>query len=374
MNQNFDLLHYFISNNLFEETILKDWCERHFVNYVTSLQFPGLVLLKYSDKCVWDNQWSNFSMSSRGTIVDLINKKLLAISKFFNMNQEPETAYDNLKGRKDFEVSEKLDGSCLVSFLNPNDNQFYLTTLGSFESEHGKVGTELFKKLPMLAYEYADHGTLIFELIDPRFRIVVDYSKKNYPSGLYLIGYRTREGRLCTYAEVGEIAKELGVLAPKTYKMTLDTILSEIESLSVQDEGFVLRYPEDELMVKIKGLKYLRAHRFISKLSDKNILEAVAEGVADPLVEIAPEEYREDVINKIAYFKSRKLDLVNQAYQYFADAPKGDRKTFALWVLATVKPELKGLLFNLYDGKQLQDKYVYDIISKIEKPSVETVI
>jgi hypothetical protein len=274
-----------------------------------------------------------------------------------------------------FAHSILIHNSCLLSFLNPNDNQFYLTTTGSFDSEHGKVGTEFFRNLRnyQQVTEYAKKGTLIFELITSQFRIVIDYKKKEgYLEGLYLIGYRDQNNRLYTYAEVASLATELGLPCMKTYKFeSLDVLMENVKGLSVLEEGFVLRYP-DGLMVKIKGMAYLKAHRFISQLSDKHILEAVAEGVADSLVELAPEEYRQDVIDKIAYFKRHKLDLLSQCYQYFAEAPKNNRKEFALWVQANAKSSLRGCLFQLMDGKSLKDKDLYAIIKKTENISVET--
>src|SRR5579863_2125952 len=214
---------YFKDNQLYDWKNLADHCEHHGVYLITSPRFPDLVLLKYKDEIQWgDKPWSTFSRFSRGLVVDMKNQTVLAhgFDKFFNIGQMPETQYDILKDKKEFEVSEKLDGSCLLSFLNPNDNKFYLTTTGSFDSEHGKVGTELFRNLlccPKIA-AYAAMGTFIFELIDPRFRIVIDYKKKNYESGLYLIGYRTQEGRLLSYAEVASLAAQVSIPCPKTYK------------------------------------------------------------------------------------------------------------------------------------------------------------
>jgi RNA ligase len=370
---------YFAAHHLFDWDTLKQHCEHHGVWISTSNKYQDLALLKYKDDVQWgDIPWTTFNRFSRGLVVDMKNRAILAhgFDKFFNMGQMPETQYEVLKDQKEFEISEKLDGSCLVSFINPHDKGIYLTTTGSFDSEHGQIGTGLFRNLTnyQMACDYAEAGTLVFELIDPRFRIVIDYSKKNYPEGLYLIGYRTREGKLLTYEQVAILATQLDIPCMKTYKFdSLNALMENVKGLTVLDEGFVLRYP-DGLMVKIKGMAYLKAHRFISQLSDKHILEAVAEGneVADNLAALAPEEYRQDVVEKIAYFKSRKLDLLNQCYRYFAEAPKDDRKTFALWVNQNVKPSLKGCLFQLMDCKPLSDQLLYGIILKHESISTET--
>jgi hypothetical protein len=379
-----DPCNYFKENDLFNMDRLIAYCEHHSVYIIQSERFPNLVMLKYQDECQYDNKWSSFSRTCRGLVVDMKNQVILVhpYEKFFNLGQMPETSYEILKDKEQFEISEKLDGSLCLSFVNPSDNKVYLTTSGSFDSEHGQYATQLFRNLTEREncsknqseklLDYASRGTLMFELIDSRFRIVIDYRKKNYPEGLYLIGYRDQLGRLWNYSEIGQLAAYLGLPCMKTYQFdSLDQLLGKTEELTVLEEGFVLRYP-DGLMVKIKGMAYLKAHRFISQLSDKHILEAVAEGVADPLVEIAPEEYRDDVIEKIAYFKSRKLDLVDQCYKYFADAPKGTRKEFALWVNVNVKSSLKGCLFNLMDGKSLSDKQMYGIILETEDISVET--
>jgi len=368
---------YFSDNQLFDLETLKQHCEHHGVWSNTSERFPNLTLLKYKDEVQWgDKPWTSFARMSRGLVVDMKNQTILAhgFNKFFNINQQPETNYEILKDQKGFEVSEKLDGSCLVSFLNPNDNQFYLTTTGSFDSEHGKVGTELFRQMlccPKIA-AYAAMGTFIFELIDARFRIVINYRAKGYEDGLYLIGYRTREGRLLTYAEVQELATQLALPCMNTYAFeSLDQLIEKTKELPLSEEGYVLRYP-DGLMVKIKGTAYLQAHRFVSQLSDKHLLESLIEGVEDPLIEICPDEFRQEVVEKITYFKLRKLDILNQCYKYFAEAPKEDRKTFALWVIKNVKPSLKGCLFQLIDCKPLKDKDLYGIIERTEKPSTVT--
>jgi hypothetical protein len=369
---------YFIENNLFDWETLKQHTEQHSVRIITSERFPNLVMMHYGEAVVFaKGEWSTFAKMSRGLIVDMKNQDIVAWphSKFFNLDQQPETAYEVLKDKKDFEISEKLDGSMLISYINPVDGLLYLTTKGSFDSEHGKVGTELARNHPYFhrIFEYAENGTLMFELIDSRFRIVIDYKKKGYEPGLYLLGYRTREGRLCTYAEVAQIAKELGVGHPNGYNFeSLDQLIERTKEMPLSEEGFVLRY-SDGLLVKVKGAAYLRAHKFISHLSDKNILLAVSEGLEDPFIEICPDEFRQEIIEKVAYFKHRKVDLLNQCYQYYHDAPKDqDRKTFALWVRANVKPSLMGCMFQLMDCHPLKDKDLYKIIVETEKPNVKT--
>jgi RNA ligase len=369
-----DIRSYLSDHDLWNIDNLKDYAEHNNVRVIESKNYPFLVMLHYKESAVYDNEWPTFAKMCRGIILDMNDRKVLAypFDKFFNLGQMPETNYEILKDKKEFEVSEKLDGSMIILFQDPSTGEYVATTTGSFESEHGKFATSIIPE-SVKQLKWVEEYTLMFELISSQFRIVIDYRKKNYPEGLYLIGARSKlSNRLLTYSEVAEIATLLGVGCARTYTFdSLDTLIAQTESMGVLDEGFVIRYPDD-LMVKVKGPAYLKAHRFISQLSDKHILEVVAEGVEDPLIEVCPDEFRSEVIEKVAYFKRRKLDLLNDCYKYFSEAPKDTRKDFALWVQANVKPSLKGCLFQLMDCRPLKDKDLYDIISKMEKPSVET--
>lgn len=369
---------YFKEHDLWDFERLTQYAEHHGVYVNKSERFPGLYLLKYKDEVQYgDKPWTAFARFSRGLVVDMKNQAILAwpYLKFFNLGQMPETNYEILKDKKEFEISEKLDGSALVSFMNPNDNQFYLTTLGSFDSPHGKIGTELFRNLlgcPKIA-AYAALGTFIFELIDPRFRIVIDYRKKGYESGLYLIGYRTREGRLLTYAEVADLAASVSIPCPKTYKYpSLCHLTHKMKDLPMDQEGFVIRY-SDGLMVKIKGEEYLRAHRFVSQLSDKNILLALIDGIDKQMVEVCPDEFRPEIEAKITHFQKQVANMANECYNYYSEAPKeGSRKEFALWILKNTPSHLKGFLFQLLDGKQIDRKQMFKVVGELEHVSGET--
>jgi hypothetical protein len=153
----------------------------------------------------------------------------------------------------------------------------------------------------------------------------------------------------------------------KTYSFNgLDQLIALAKDLPVLDEGFVLRFPGD-LMVKVKGSAYLAAHRFISHLSDRNILEAVADGTASNLAQLAPEEYRQDVLDKIDHFQKRVADLEKECYTLFSGAPKeGPRKDFAFWVNTNVPSHFRGFLFQLLDGKVVDRKQLFRVLEIVD--------
>ncbi len=363
---------YLKMHELWDLERLKQHAQHNNVYVIQSPKFPDVVMLHYMDAVQYDNLWSTFNRMCRGLILDLKNQRVLAwpFNKFFNLDQMPETKYDKLETLGHFDTSEKLDGSMIIMFRDPNTQKMTFTTKGSLDSEHGQYANAL--ELPsgfwIVASRYMETGTLIFELISKRFQIVVDYNKKGYEEGLYLIGYRDHiSGKLAGFNEVNKIADDLGVNTFKQYPFnSLDSLLATAKDLPVLEEGFVLRFGDD-LMVKVKGSAYLAAHRFISHLSDRNILAAVADGTASNLATLAPEEYRQDVLDKIDHFQKRVAELEKTCYTLYSEVPKdGLRKNFALWVQQNVPSHFKGFMFQLLDGKAIDRKHLFRVLEEID--------
>jgi RNA ligase len=363
---------YLKMHDLWDLELLKAHAQHNNVYVIQSNRIPDVVMLHYKDEVQYDNLWTTFNRMCRGLILDMKNKKVLAypFDKFFNMGQMPETTYEKLEMIGGFETSEKLDGSMIIGFIDPNTDLLTFTTKGSFDSEHGEYANSLqlnFESAKALR-AYAEKGTLMFELITKRFQIVVDYKKKGYEEGLYLIGYRHGiSDKLASFNELAAIALEVNLPTFKIYQFNgLNQLITLARDLPVLEEGFVLRFPGD-LMVKVKGSAYLAAHRFISHLSDRNILEAVADGSASSLAQLAPEEYKEDVLNKISYFQKQVANMENECYNYYKEAPKeGSRKEFAFWVQKNTPSHLKGFLFQLLDGKEVNRKQMYKVLGELE--------
>src|ERR1035437_10304908 len=363
---------YLMLNDLWDLERLKQVAQHNSVYVIQSERIPDVVMLHYMDAVQYDNLWNTFNRMCRGLILDMKNKRVLAypFNKFFNLGQMPETNYDNLSALGGFETSEKLDGSMIIAFINPNDNKLTFTTKGSFDSEHGAYANQLpltYEQLSTLR-SYAEHGTLMFELITKRFQIVVDYKKKGYAEGLYWIGYRHKvSDKLASFEDLAKMAYLVDLPTFKTYSFNgLDQLIALAKDLPVLSEGFVLRF-KDDLMVKVKGSAYLAAHRFISHLSDRNILEAVADGTASDLAVLAPEEYKQDVLDKIDHFQKRVAELENICYTLYSQAPQGvPRKDFAVWVNSKVPGHFKGFIFKLLDGQKVDRKQMFKKLEEID--------
>jgi RNA ligase len=357
---------YFVEHDLFNKDKLLHQCQRDGVYARQCSYLSHIWILHYKDEVQFKKLWTYFNTRCRGLIVDLQNKKLLAIPyfKFFTLGQKEIPPYEELVKLGAFEVSEKLDGSMANLFYDNVTNNIYVSTKGSADSEHSLWATQWARdnfpaslKDPKLLRDY----TLMFELVSNKFRIVVDYEKRGYKEGLYLIGVRHNISQnLFSYKEVQDFAKQHNLMTLKTYEFdTLDSLIDNVKQLPFSEEGYVIRFISNGLMVKIKGNEYLRVHRFISQLDDKHLLECMANGTDKDLINLAPEEYIAEVEQTIEKYRLKALDVQTVCYGWFADAPKESRKDFAFYIKEHVLSKYHRFLWDLLDSRVFDLKKIY---------------
>lgn len=351
---------YFIEHDLFDESKLIDHCDRNLVRISKTAKYPNLRILHYLEEAHREKTWTNFSRRCRGLIVDLKNKKILAypFDKFFNMDEMPETHYDTLREKRNFEVSEKLDGSMGIFYFDKESGEFRIATKGSLDSEQAQWANN-HVPAQLCSQWVTENYTLVFEIISNKYRIVIDYKKKGYDEGLYLVGVRhLKSENMLTYNEVRAFAQEYNLNVTNVYQFThLDHVIDQCKNMDYNNEGYVLNF--DGLRVKIKSLDYLKVHRFLSRLTGKNILEALAIGDEKDIINLAPEEYLEEIKSTISSYKAKALSDIESLCKEFALAPKDSRKEFALWVNSKVDQLRRSFMFSLFDGKVLDLKTIY---------------
>lgn len=368
---------YFVEMGLFDEQTLIGHCERHLVRIHQSPKFPHLRLLHYNEEAVYEKKWTEFCKACRGVVVDLKNKKILTTPffKFWNLTEAPGPSYAECQAFGEFTASEKLDGSMILVFWDQESQQVHATTKGSFDSEQGVWATQWARANfpesllhPAKLTEY----TLMFEMVQYSNKIVVDYAQRGYKEGLYLIGVRHNQSeKLFNYEEVQEFARFYQLMTMKTYPFSsLDAVVEHTKGLPWSEEGYVLRFKTNGTMVKVKGNEYLRVHRFISNLEDKNLLECLIAGQEKEILSSCPEEYRNEVISAVENYRKQALELQAEVYTLFAQAPKETRKDFALWVKSQVAPDRQKYLFTLMDQKPLELVTFYQSFLKVRKASV----
>lgn len=299
-----------------------------------------LTIWNYSQKVQYEKLWDEITIQCRGLVTNSKGQIIARpFKKFFNLEE-----MDSLP-IGDFKVYEKLDGSLgilfyyeeeltdevrynkwfnnnyetgMERFFDPNnlpdfDNPYYEPTpktkgewifasRGSFTSEQAIKGLELLKKynLDPLSKGY----TYLFEIIYPSNRIVVDYGNDEKLILLGVVHTMIDDFEMpldnCSFIE------ETGFELVKEYDISKDIHLLK-NTISNDNEGYVLKFNTRPISrIKIKGDEYVRLHRIITNISNRDVWQLLKDGKPlDELLEKVPDEF-------FNWVKSTVIDLQNK--------------------------------------------------------------
>jgi len=339
MISNFGELHDVIRSGW--ETV--DWHEHGQVNVQ---EHKGLLLFSYMATCQFKKpeEWNWFEQVSRGLVIDAKTGEVVArpFDKFWN--------YGEVQPSGDIvEITEKVDGSLGIGFYH--GGQWQICTRGSFESEQAVWATKFLRENYDLCGVQTEI-TLLFEIIYPDNRIVVDYGDRE---DLVLLGIRNTKGKAdWWFTAVKHFANCYGFKTPPVYEVEdIDRLLEKAKTLGPEHEGWVVRY-SDGTRVKIKGAAYLEIHKWVGKLSLKSVAKAFYEDKFEELIKTCPLRLQEEVGQLAREVMIRISTTLFILGIYNVNAPDTSRKEFALWA-QTAPPKYRKYLFLQYDGK-LTDK------------------
>jgi len=323
------------------------------------VKFRGnLALFNYLPTVVFDNAWNDFNLQCRGIIINLKEQKIIAhpFDKFFNLNERPETMIDNLPLDLPYEISVKEDGSLGTAFYD-EDGAISFATRGAFESDQAVKAIQIAKKYYWDALGKIDLSryTLIFEVIYPQNRIVVNYGDRE---DIILTGIRDlTTNETMSYRETVEFAKEYGLAHIQLNELTFEDLLSMVnEESSEIREGWVVRFANG-LYVKIKTEQYREIHRLIAGLTKKNIVlkyqTSDAEQWRNYLINI-PEEFRQEVEEIAAEYQKRYDALLDDIQRKYNSIPSFDvQKDFALYAQANFDRSFHSFFYSIRAGKDI---------------------
>ena len=247
-----------------------------------------LVLFNYTDKCIFDKAWDEYTLYSRGTVYEIETGNIVAhaFNKFFNYSEHTPEMQQKLLTETGFDVYEKADGSLGIIYFY--DGEWRVNTRGSFTSDQAVKGKEILAKYDLSGIPR--DVTLLAEIIYPENRIIVDYGDQEK---LVLLG-AYQEG-IDLNAEIYDLGRKLKMEVAKRMKFsTVDSLIEAREKLPAQEEGFVVRF-KDGLRVKFKGVEYLRIARILSRCSPLAFWETMKKGKVDKQVlQEIPEEFRDE--------------------------------------------------------------------------------
>jgi len=239
-----------------------------------------LSILNYTEKAQFSKTWNNVTLNCRGLIIDTRTKNIVArpYPKFFNWGEQAEISLE-----EPVVVTDKLDGSLGIMYgggaLGPQ-----IATRGSFTSDQAIYADAI------LQDKYPDFTpragwTLLFEIIYPSNRIVVDY--KGLDDLVLLGAIDIQSGAIMGPEMVSDWP------GPRTEVFPYKTFG---EALSAPPrpgkEGLVVRSLMDDHMVKIKQDDYVQLHKIVTGLNERAVWERVKAnpGDRDKILEGIPDE------------------------------------------------------------------------------------
>jgi len=338
--------------------------------YINKQSYDNLIILNYTDKCVYDKKWNWHTIYSRGLILDSKTGDVLArpLSKFFNLSEDESTMLRNLP-KEPYIITEKIDGSLGISFWH--NNKLRIATRGSFESEQAKEAVKILYsgKYDIKSMEESLDRTITMclEILYPENRIVVNYKGRRE---LVLIAAFDRH----TWEElprnsVEAMARRYGFSYVKAIDMTIEEAIEMQKTLPPDQEGFVVHWPHNGLRVKIKGQEYSRRHKLLSQLSPISVWEVMKDG---SVPETYKKEFPDDILstvleieNKlIAKYKVIKTEIEEEMsrvpYKISGREDKENRKNVGLWIKEHEKTlKHASVIFPyLFNKPEDVDKYI----------------
>jgi RNA ligase len=305
-----------------------------------------LLLFNYTTKAQYEGRWNFFETVSRGLIIQRKTGEIVArpFDKFWNWLERGRRARGHI-----VTVTEKLDGSLGILYRHKGEYRF--ATRGSFEGIQAEWATKYLQTyfdINDLPHEL----TLLFEIIFPDNRVVLDYGGRE---DLVLLAARNRHtgDYLAFFPDVYNLAQRYGFSLPQTYQFNdVAEIIARAGAIDATQEGWVVEF-SDGSRFKFKGDRYLELSKIISGLTFKNVLLAVSSGTLDQIREIVPDEFLNQVERWAAEIQTTVDTMKQEVGRVFESAPKESRKDYALRI-REYHPSLSSYLFALYDGRELE--------------------
>lgn len=308
-----------------------------------------LFLLDYTDKCTYERKWNKHTENNRGTVYEITTGKVISrpYKKFYNFGELTVSRQRNLLKSKEFLVLEKLDGSMIQAFYY--NNKWNFATRGSFTSDQAKKAEEIVLK------NYSNHFdhlrkdvTLLFEVIYPENRIVVDYNKEEDIKLTAVFHTESGEELLVNYEQ-----NFFNTCKKFTFN-SIQEVLDKLKTLTYNEEGYVVRF-SDGTRVKFKGDEYVKMHRIITGLSPLTLWETMKDGkVSEELLASIPEEFSQTYIDMVKQLECNYKNVLNEvkdSYRSILSVCGNDNKEIGLFLKKNDIP-YSHMIFPLHNGKE----------------------
>lgn len=294
-------------------------------------------------------------------------KRNLHLTKFFNLNENPDYQADKLRGRKILRIQTKLDGSMIRFFETPARN-IYAKTRAGHTNDQSVMANEWFKRNPK-AQEFIRESldqdlAAIFELTSPLNKIVCDYTQtdcqllqlRDEITGEYLDIYN--HPLVLKYKNDIKITDSLPL-------MDIDQLL-EYKKTAVNIEGAVATL--DNTLFKVKTDWYMERFRvrsalevedsLISMIIDEQLDDAIALLSDDNPYKIMSIDIQKVILNHLLDEKKKAMDFFDVFVTKYNRVPKD----FSL--AHPVKDQYFGFIANFFKSDQVDEVALMSNIKK----------
>lgn len=231
----------------------------------------GFKIYKYGKKVHFKRLWKTNPVfeKARGLVLDISGNIVVhPFDKIYNYGE-----YDtglNVEKERSVHVVEKLNGFLGCISKHPFKEELLFSTTGSLTSpfiQYIKDFVNHESEKNLLNYFKNNKQTLMFEVIHPEDKHIIEYSKEQH--GLWLIGARglNFNDKPLNEIELDKIAQKTGFRRGFWYEAKFGDVLEKLQDSEL--EGFMIRDAStDDTLMKIKTNYYL-VTKFIGRLGPK---------------------------------------------------------------------------------------------------------
>lgn len=262
--------------------------------YVKCNRHPTLPLsiYAYTRPCQYEGHWNEVTRQCRGLIVD-DDENIVArpFAKFFNIGEhESDREYAAPLPVEPFRVYEKVDGS--LGILFNFQGEWIIASKGSFISEQAQWANKRLAKQDPADLDLLNTGiTYCAEIVYPENRIVVNYGDRLdlvLLGGFFADGIEVPLENMAPTWKLGSVVTTYGGgdsaahLAKITELTASNKQVNQLLADGTNAEGYVIRF-ESGIRAKAKFAEYVRLHRLLTGVTERDIWRALGFDLLSPL-------------------------------------------------------------------------------------------
>jgi len=326
-------------------------------------------------------KWNEENKIYRSSIWRLSDGKPISLSykKFCNWGEAPEFETPDFKNKIEF--IQKIDGSCLIS-SKFNGNVIHRTrqTTNAFDMANGS-------ELPQLLQQYSKvfdndlinsgNFTILTEWYSPQNVIVL---REATEPKLWLTGIVVHSDySYLSQDKLDELALEWGIERPKRYNFNTFEEMEQAVSQFQTCEGIVAYFNNNQILKKIKAIRYLYLHKIKSNLNTQEaildlFLSSNCETYSDFEYKITTDfDYEVFVqirseISKIFDAKKEVENIIQGMVDFVRDLQGLTRKEQALKIVEAYSSNKQtSFVFTLLDKKPISTEMLKKLYCQIMK-------